>query len=288
MEFVHVDVFADGPYRGNQLAVFPEAGGLDPRQMQSIAGEMNLSESIFVTEATEDSYSVRIFTPREELALAGHPTLGAAWVLKRRGTLRGDEVVQRSAAGDTVVTFGGDTVWLRRQGSASADLRATDPGIDQKIARALRLEPADVGLESRELGRSVARLQAATADIGLLHLLVPVRDPETLARCTPVSDLLVELSPARGAYCFTATGAGAVRTRGFFPAFGIAEDPATGSAAACLGVYLESRLGEIDLEIGQGIEMGRPSRLFVKARADHVEVGGRCELVLKGELLTLP
>jgi trans-2,3-dihydro-3-hydroxyanthranilate isomerase len=289
MEFVHVDVFADAPYRGNQLAVFPEAVDLGSRQMQSIAAEMNLSECVFVTEISNDSYSVRIFTPTEELGFAGHPTLGAAWVLKERGDLKGDTVSQRSPAGETKVSFRGEVVSLLRGGTVGPDLRGTDPTIDQKISRALGLEASDIGLEPRELGRSVNRLEVAVTDVGIVHLMVPLKDADVLARSTPLSDLILGLSPeSAGLYCFSAVRAGAVRARAFLPPIGIAEDPATGAAAVGLGVYLQDRVGEIDLEIEQGFEMGRPSRLHLRARKEHVEVGGRCELVLKGELVTLP
>jgi trans-2,3-dihydro-3-hydroxyanthranilate isomerase len=91
-----------------------------------------------------------------------------------------------------------------------------------------------------------------------------------------------------GYYCFTATQAGRVQARGFFPGVGVSEDPATGSAAADLGVYLADRLGVIDFEIAQGVEMGRPSRMFVRAHPGRVEVGGSCHLVFRGELESLP
>jgi trans-2,3-dihydro-3-hydroxyanthranilate isomerase len=288
VDFLQVDVFADGPFRGNPLAVYPQASELDATQMQTIAAEMNLSETAFVTEYGADSYSVRIFTPREELPFAGHPTLGTAWVLRHLGLVTADRVVQRSAAGDTTVTFGDDAVWFQRTGRSSPDLRGTDERIEQKIARAVGLELGDIGLEPRELGRSVNSLHPAVADAGLKHLIVPVRDAPALARCRPVAHLLDDLSEAHGAYCFTALGAGAVRARGFFPSLGIEEDPATGSAAACLGIYLASRIGPIDLDIAQGIEMGRPSRMRIKSGEDTVHVGGSCELIFEGSLKTVP
>lgn len=288
MDFFQVDVFADGPYRGNPLAVFPDASVLNAEQMQTIAAEMNLSETSFVTACEPDAYSVRIFTPREELPFAGHPTLGTAWVLHRLGRLTAERVVQRSPAGETRVTLGGAAVWFRRSGEVSADLATTHLQIEQKIAAALGLDPSDVGLEPRELGRSLDRLSPALSDAGIKHLIVPLRDAAALARCRPVARLLEDLSEAHGAYCFTATGAGAVRARGFFPSLGIEEDPATGSAAACLGVYLASRVGPIDLEVQQGIEMGRGSRMQIKAGEDEVQIGGRCELIFEASLKTVP
>ncbi len=288
MDLVQVDVFAERPFRGNPLAVFPDASGLSVDQMQTIAAEMNLSETAFVTDVEPDSYSVRIFTPQEELAFAGHPTLGTAWALKRLGKIAADKVQQLTAAGHTEVTFRDESVWFRRSGSAGDDLRVRDEQVDQKVAKALGLAPGEIGLEPRELGRSLDRLRPAETDVGIRHLLIPLRDQAALARCRPVPHLVDDLGDTVGTYCFTATRAGAVRARGFFPSLGIAEDPATGSAAAGLGVYLASRLGPIDLVIDQGVEMGRPSRLLLRASADHVDVGGRCELVMEGSLVTLP
>ena len=288
MDFVQVDVFADGPFRGNPLAVFPEASSLDATQMQTIAAEMNLSETAFVTSCDKDGYAVRIFTPREELPFAGHPTLGTAWVLRRLGMLKAERVIQTSGAGETQVTLEPDVVWFRRNGQVSPDLRTTDPQIEGRIAAALGLALSDIGLEPRELGRSVNRLNPAVADAGIKHLIVPVKDLATLERCRPVAHLLDDLSDAYGAYCFTATAAGAAQARGFFPALGIEEDPATGSAAASLGVYLSSRIGPIDLDLRQGVEMGRPSRIQIKAGAGEVQIGGSCELIFEATLQTVP
>ena len=288
MDLLQLDVFADGPFRGNPLAVFPDASGLTRQQMQTIAAEMNLSESTFVSTTDSDSYSVRIFTPKEELPFAGHPTLGTAWALRHLGRLTADKIVQRSPAGETEVSFSDDLVWFARAGSASADLRIRTPEIDRRIASALGLDVTEVGLEPREFGRSVAKLNAAVSDAGIPHLMVPLRDASALKRCRPTAHLLEELWEGPGAYCFTATAAGAIQARGFFPALGIEEDPATGSAAACLGAYLASRVGAIDLEVHQGIEMGRPSRIYVKAGDVEVRIGGRCQLILEGSLVTLP
>ncbi|HEX2051118.1 MAG TPA: PhzF family phenazine biosynthesis protein [Actinomycetota bacterium] len=286
MEFVQVDVFTDTPYAGNALAVFPDAEALSARAMQAIAAEMNLSETSFVTRASGDSYDVRIFTPNGELPFAGHPTLGTAWALRRRGAISGDEVVQVSKAGETTVRLEGGQPWLSRAGTAHADLEDTDPGATRRIATALGLEADDVGLEARELGRP-GRLRPAAADAGVHQLMVPLRDVATLGRCRPRADLLAAFEGI-GVYCFTAVGAGRVRSRGFFPALGIAEDPGTGSAAAGLGLYLARRVGDIAFEIRQGVELGRPSRIDVRASGESVAIGGRVVEVLSGRLERLP
>ncbi|MDP9225216.1 MAG: PhzF family phenazine biosynthesis protein [Actinomycetota bacterium] len=286
MEFLQVDVFARGPYSGNPLAVFPEARQLSRSQMQQIAREMNLSESTFVTSVEQESYAVKIFTPYQELPFAGHPTLGTAWTLRHLGKLEGSSFVQTSTAGDTEVTAKGDDLWFERTGRAQPDLELEDPVADGSIAAALGLEPREVGLEARELGRS-GRLRSAVADAGVAQLMVPLRDEAALARCAPRSEALAAVHPV-GVYCFTAIGAGRLAARGFFPAVGVAEDPATGSAAAGLGLYLGDRVGGGSFEIEQGREMGRPSRILMRCRPGRVSVGGRCVPILTGRLGTVP
>jgi len=286
MRFFQLDVFADKAFRGNPLAVFPDATDLGTEQMQAIAREMNLSETTFVTSVHSDAYEVRIFTPTEELPFAGHPTLGTMWTLLHTGQLHASRVMQHSRAGTTWVTARGNEIWFERMGEASMDLAKTNVRANEQIAQALGLEPGDVGLEAYEMGHS-GRLEAAHSDAGIEALFVPLRDLDALGRVQVTPRLLAGLTPM-GAYCFTAVGAGRLRARGFFPGVGVPEDPATGAAAASLGVYLADRLGPTDVEIRQGVEMGRPSQIFVKAGIDRVEVGGRCELVFEGRLEVLP
>ncbi len=288
MDLYVVSVFNSGNALrgGNPLAVFPDAGELSGDQMQAIAATLNLSETTFVSGVTGDSYEVRIFTPREELPFAGHPTIGTSWVLSHLDRIEGDSFVQRSGAGETRVTRRGDRLWFLRHGEASSDIEERHPQVLLEIARAVGLEPEEIGLEAREMGRS-GRLGPAFSSAGLEQLMVPVRDAATLARCSPRADLLRRVT-STGAYCFTAVGAGRLRSRGFFAPLGIDEDPATGSAAAALGLYLAARVGAADLEVVQGAEMGRPSRILLKAGGGRVEVGGTCDLILQGRLERLP
>ncbi len=286
MEFVQVDVFADAPYGGNPLAVFPDASELSTAQMQAIASEMNLSETAFVRSVQDDSYDIRIFTPTQELPWAGHPTIGTAWLLRDLGRLPELPALQRSPAGVTKVDDEGGLVWFERPGETEPDVEERSPEAAGDIARALRLERHCIGEEARELGRP-GSLRPAFSDAGLRQLMVPLRDPQCLERCTPRDDVLRDLASI-GVYCFAAIGAGRVKARGFFPGVGIAEDPATGSAAAGLGVYLAERVGAIDFEVLQGLEVRRPSRIVVRARPGAVRVGGRCELILTGRLERLP
>jgi trans-2,3-dihydro-3-hydroxyanthranilate isomerase len=288
MEFLQVDVFAEHAFSGNALAVFPNPGDLSRAQMQTIAREMNLSETTFVTDVSNDSYSVRIFTPGDELPFAGHPTLGTAWVLLHLGRLSANEIEQRSGVGVTLVRRDrdADELWFERTGTAGSDLEDRDPEIVRRIARAVGLQTGEIGLEARELGRS-GRLRPAHANAGVEALMVPVGDLDSLGRCRPNIEVMQEVAPG-GAYCFTAAQAGRVRARGFFPSVGIAEDPATGSAAAALGLYLADRMGDVRLEVRQGVEMGRPSLIRLRASRGNVEIGGKCALVLKGALEDAP
>lgn len=284
MDLYVVSVFVqDGPLNGgNPLAVFPEAGDLDTSRMQAIARTLNFSETTFVTGADPDGYEVRIFTPREELPFAGHPTIGTAWTLRHLGVVKADDITQRSRVGPTPVRAEGELLWFERPGTVDADLEATEARADEVVAHALEIDSSNVGLEARELGRS-GRLRPAPADAGTRQLMVPLRSVDALESCAPRADLLEALS-RQGVYCFTAEGAGRVRARAFFPGVGIEEDPATGSAAAALGLYLADRMGPIRFEITQGVELGRPSRISVDGRAGSVRVGGRCGLILSGRL----
>ena len=254
--------------------------------MQSIASEMNLSETTFVTAVGTDSYDVCIFTPHMELPFAGHPTIGTAWALMHTGRLGAQTVVQHSAAGTTKVSKESELLWLERTGKAEEDLELIMEQAPKRIALGLDLDSRQVGLEARELGRS-GFLRPAFSNAGTRQLMVPLRDVKALEACTPDPTAIEELSPG-GLYCFTAVQAGRLRARGFFPGLGVLEDPATGSAAAALGLYLEGRLGSIELEIVQGVEMKRKSRILVDADARRVRVGGRCEHVISGRLERLP
>lgn len=170
--FVIVDVFAREPLAGNALAVFPDPGSVGPERMQRVAREMNLSETTFVARVNENGYDVRIFTPAEELPFAGHPTLGTAWTLRHLGILSRDAVTQRSAAGETPVTFDGKRVWLERRGEVGPDL----DDVERTLA-ALDLDSACVGFDAALLGGASCELRPAIADAGVRQLMLPLDSP---------------------------------------------------------------------------------------------------------------
>jgi trans-2,3-dihydro-3-hydroxyanthranilate isomerase len=276
LRYLLVDVFTDRPLAGNALAVFPEAGGVPAATMQAIAREMNLSESSFVTQVGGTAYDVRLFTPGAELPFAGHPTLGTAWTLRRLKLLEADRAVQRSPAGDTPVSIALDTVWFERTGNVSNDIEDVS-----FIAHALGVSEAGIGFNAALIGMERTTLAPAIASAGVEQLVVPIADAETLAAIRP-RDLGGLTSD--GVYCFAPIAPTRIKARFFAPGVGVAEDPATGSAAAALGLYLSARGGDLAFDISQGVEVGRPSTITVVTARGRVRVGGSVVAVGEGEL----
>lgn len=272
-----VDVFADRLLTGNQLAVFPDGDQIPESLMQPIAREMNFSETTFVTGVHGDRYRVRIFTPGAELPFAGHPTLGTAWTLRKAGRLRSHRVIQESTAGETPVSFALDMAWLERTGTVGEDLEDAS-----FVAHALGLAESDVGFSGALLGLGRRMLAPAVVDSGMPQLMVPIADPTTLAGLRPrpeIADLAGD-----GVYCFAPIAPTKIKARFFAPSVGVQEDPATGSAAAGLGLYLAEHGGDLAFDIAQGEEVGRPSTIAVDTSRGRVRVGGRVVLVGEGHL----
>ena len=271
MAYVLLDVFAERALEGNQLAVFAGAAGTPV--MQALACELRLSESVFVSAPRgEGDARVRIFTPAAELPFAGHPVLGAGALLA--SALGRSPVVLETGAGAVAVELQADGV--------SAAMAQPIPDWEP-VPEPERLLAA-LGLES-------AGLPVERYTNGATHILVDAGSPEIVAALEPDLRALQAFAGAAGVSCF-AGGAGAFRTRVFAPGLGIAEDPATGSAAGPLAVHLvrhgRAAHGE-RLEIRQGAELGRPSLLLARAdgegaRFTRVEVGGGVVRVGRGEL----
>lgn len=294
------DVFTDRPLAGNALAVLPDAGGLTDDAMQRVAREFDLSETVFVLPGPEGRPRLRIFTPARELPMAGHPTIGAAFALDRRGRLHGDRATVELGIGPVALDLerAGDgrllRVWMdqaRPRRLATLDDR---PG----VARALGLDVADLAPR--------APLEVWSA--GVPYLVVALRDLDALGRARLT---LERLGPSidpdhRAVLAFVAgEGGGSPRCRVFGEAVGVVEDPGTGSAHGPLGAYLV-RHGLVEappaggttvLQSRQGVEMGRPSTLHLRLRAlpagvareegradVAVEVGGAAVPVLEGRL----
>lgn len=286
LKYLWLDVFAARPFAGNALCVVPDGTGLTDAQMQAIARETNLSETTFVLPPTQPgaTYRNRIFTPGGELAFAGHPTLGTAAALVLSGRINDTALVQESKYGLTPLELIYDGDRLDRVIMvAPRPERAAQPN-PATVARTLGLTAADVTAHG---------LQPEVVSAGVKHLVIPVTSPEALARIQVDTAALTALSRefgVIGAYPFALLPAGSeayARARLFAPAYGISEDPATGSAAAPLGAYLSWHgllpADSDDFWYEQGIEMGRPSRLWVEVKGDQVRVGGEVCLVGQGE-----
>lgn len=273
-----VDVFTPRPLGGNQLCVVPDPGELGDAEMQAIAKEIGFSETTFVTEAAGDRYAMRIFTPGQELPFAGHPTLGTAFVLVSEGRVS-TPATQVIAAGEIPV---------------EVDVEANTARMTQLPAEFGPIFP-DRDLIASAIGLTVAELDprrpVRTVSTGLPTTIVPVRDLDTLRRATRNEQLVGEAVRASGGqdlYLFAPTAEG-VTARMFDSEFGIGEDPATGSAAGPLGVYL-AEYGDLDttrrLSIRQGEQVGRPSELHVEARREdgawRARVGGGVHIVGRG------
>ncbi len=284
LAFDVVDVFADAAFAGNQLAVVHGAEGLSDEQLLSLTREFGFSETSFPSSCREDRYRVRIFTPGGEIPFAGHPTLGAAWVLRDQGLVGRDLLTQECGAGEIGVRFDGDLVELS---AATRDLVGPLP--DDVVATLL----ADLDLTPDD---RTGEAWVAGAGLSFVHL--PVR-PEAVGRAkpgrTPVHQTVTGLDlldPLEGVNLYALEGA-AVRSRVFVPGLSVPEDPATGSAAAGLGMALVAT-GVLPeggrYEITQGVEMGRPSRLHGRVEAGggvatRCHVAGRVFQVARGTIV---
>jgi trans-2,3-dihydro-3-hydroxyanthranilate isomerase len=295
--FHTLDVFTNRRFCGNPLAVVLDADGLSTTQMQTIAREFNLSETIFVMAPTDpvNTARVRIFFPNGEIPFAGHPTVGCAILLATRPQRRaGEEVTIRleEEAGLVPVTVT----------NLDAVPRAmfTAPVIPVEIANeatnAHDVAPA-VGLAAEDLGFGDHRPRLHKAGPGCLH--IPVRSREALARARPIephwSALFARLSTDQG-YLYTPGGdhpGTAYRARMFAPTAMTPEDPATGSATAMLAAQLLTsehlQDGTHRWSLEQGYEMGRPSDLHLEAdvvagQLTAVRVAGQAVHVMSGTL----
>lgn len=273
--YVVCDVFTHVPLAGNQLAVFTDARDLTSEDMQAVARELNLAETVFVLppSASDADVRIRIFTPALELPFAGHPTLGSAFVLG--GPLQ--KIVIRLETGAGVIP-----VELEREGPKIVFGRMEQPipvwspvPNPAEILAAVGASSSGLPVERYELGPGHVYLELGSADE------VAALQPDLAALARATND---------GTNCFARDGA-RWKTRMFLPNHGIAEDAATGSAAGPLAVHL-ARYGRIafgeQIEISQGVEINRPSTLYAQAdgsaeRIDRVTVGGSAVIVARGE-----
>jgi trans-2,3-dihydro-3-hydroxyanthranilate isomerase len=300
-QFYQADVFTDVPFGGNPVAVIPDAAGLTDLELQQIAREMNLSETVFVFPPSDPAavVKIRIFTPTQEIPFAGHPVIGTFFVL---GTLK------RLALREPVT---------RVLQECNLGLFPVDIHVKEgRITRVVMSQPQPQFLEivesrddlfslARALG--IARQQITETNwpvqvvsTGLPVMIVPVRTLTAVRSIVPDVSAIAELCHQYGANgimtfsTMTVEDQATVHTRMFAPLIGILEDPATGSASGALGAYLlqhgvvdVSPMTEIIAE--QGYEIERPSRILIQVESEDdviqtVKIGGQAVMVLEGTL----
>jgi len=294
MNFYIVDVFAESKYAGNQLAVFCGAGvgELSEAQMLLIAREINYSETTFIRSPNprNNGYDVRIFTPKQELPFAGHPTLGTAFVLQQEIINQPvEQVILNLAVGQIPVTFNyqnqvADVLWMRQNPPTFGQVLPTET-----IANILNLEPDEID----------PKFPIQEVSTGVPFIIVPLTTLASLKKAQVNLDKYFELvntTEAKDILIFcpeTYSEINDLSVRVFAHSLGIPEDPATGSANGCLAGYLVEYdyCGEsnIDVRVEQGYEIGRPSLLLLKAQRNEGEievlVGGKVVMVAKGEFV---
>ncbi|MFN7176407.1 MAG: PhzF family phenazine biosynthesis protein [Thermaurantiacus sp.] len=286
--FVTLDVFTRDRFAGNPLAVFPDARAVGEADLQRIARELNLSETVFLLppESRENTARVRIFTPAEELPFAGHPNVGAALLVADEGLAwnlaPGNQLRFEEGAGLVTIDI------LRRAGEhPTARVRAPAPlatGPERTAAEVAGL----VGLDPASM-----RGGGIYASVGA-GFLIAETGPAALASARPDSQAFVVEAERLSAdgyaalpalFLFARTGDDQFTARMFAPLSGIVEDPATGSAAAALGALLFAREGLTRLAVRQGAAMGRPSEILVDAGSGGVWIAGAAVPVFEGRLL---
>jgi trans-2,3-dihydro-3-hydroxyanthranilate isomerase len=272
----YLDVFTDRPLAGNQLAVVHDADGVDDSVMLAFARETKFSETTFVqTSAHVDAdYRNRIWDPHEELPFAGHPSLGTAVAV----------ALARAA----------DAVTLRQETRVGVQPIEVERRGERAWRASMLQEPAEFGPEldaaavtaaiGLAAGDAAPELPPQIVSTGVPQLVLPVTDADALARARPDFAAIAVLLEPHGAVTLYAALPDGSRARSFTGSPEMGEDPATGSAAGPLCAYLAERTGRVAIEIMQGVEMGRPSRLEARMHGDRVSVGGDAVVVAEATL----
>jgi trans-2,3-dihydro-3-hydroxyanthranilate isomerase len=279
-----LDVFTEGAFGGNPLAVVDDADGIDNETMLAVAKEMNLSETTFVQPPGDEGadYRNRIFTIEREIPFAGHPTIGTAVAVARWRGVEEVEFVQQTEAGLQEVSVARDdgfwgTSMLQNEAEFGSELDAAE-----LLAAA--------GLES---SAAHPELVPQVVSTGLPTAVVPLADRSALERVTPdftaIDAALADARPRAGEtpnfyVVWIDAEAGVAGARMFSTGAPGGEDPATGSAAGPLGAYLFERTGRESISIRQGVEMGRPSRLEVRIEEGRPRVSGGVVPLIDGEI----
>jgi trans-2,3-dihydro-3-hydroxyanthranilate isomerase len=292
--YITVDVFTDRAFGGNPLAVVLDAGGLSTAQMQAIATEFNYSETTFVLPPADlaNDAQVRIFTVRSEIPFAGHPNVGTAFVLATQAATPPVRLKFEEKAGLVPVEI------LREPGRViGAELTAPQP---LKRLRQMSAEQAAACISLSAADVKTDRHPPQIVSVGLPFLMVELATREALRRAKPDAGAFARTFPCDGSdaiYFYTRDvpadeNSCDLQARMFHPgSSGLSEDPATGSATAAAAALLAdldgAGDGELNLRIGQGVDMGRPSLLLTRVRKQNgavasVHVGGRCVPMMEG------
>jgi trans-2,3-dihydro-3-hydroxyanthranilate isomerase len=301
LKFYQADVFTEDPFGGNPVAVFPDAHGLADHQLQQIAREMNLSETVFVLPPTDQAAVVRlrIFTPTQEIPFAGHPVLGTFYVLAQLGLVAATDGITRVMQECNIGLF---PVELYAQDGQLTRVVMTQPKPEF-------LGPVDAMEDVYKIAGALGLQKYAITDMkwpievvstGLPVLIVPVRSLTAVRSIQPNASAIMDICNrfgANGIMVFTTVTvepSATVHARMFAPSIGILEDPATGSASGALGAYLVQKgvvdvAPTTDIVVEQGYEIERPSQIFVRVESDDdiikaVKVGGQCVMVVEGTL----
>ncbi|HEK9099493.1 TPA: PhzF family phenazine biosynthesis protein [Bacillus pseudomycoides] len=287
MDFYIVDVFSQGKYTGNQLAVFVDAHQISSKEMQLIAKEINYAETTFILskEQKNEGYDVRIFTPNEEIPFAGHPALGTAFVL-RKEILQNDtleNILLRFQGGSIQVTFHDEknVVWMHQN----------EPRFGGELDRDMIAEVLNIEISQIDL-----RYPIQEVSTGLPVILVPLKSLAAVKEVqinTEKYFKLIEKREAKGIMVFTSETYEEINdlnVRDFAEYYGIPEDAATGSSNGCLAAYVIKHRyfdkKKINLRVEQGYEVKRTSLLHI--RAEEIEdvidvfVGGEVTSIAKG------
>jgi len=296
-EFTTVDVFTNQRFGGNPLAVFPNARGLSDQQMQKIAREINYTETTFVLPPRDrrNTAEVRIFTPQSELPFAGHPNVGTAWLLAENpewvpGLVSGDKLIFEGRAGIVEATV------TREKTGELLNCAILAP---QKFHQ-LHNIPRPVAASCVSLPEEKVVADAVVASVGLPFALTQVVNLEAIKSAKPNIAAFEYCNEHHGypdeplcMMVYYQSDSGVIHARMFSPLAGIYEDPATGSASAALAGLLASgdkrTDASIKYEVSQGVEMGRPSEIYLQAQkvageVASVAIAGQCVPVITGTL----
>ena len=288
LSFYIVDVFAEKKFAGNQLAVFRQAGDLSSDEMQKIAREINYSETTFILADKQNNggFDVRIFTPKEEVPFAGHPTLGTAHIIHDI-ILQGKsaDLVLNLKAGQIPVTFSENGYcWMKQIQPVFGQLHGP-----QVLANILNLDVSEID----------GRFPIQEVSTGLPFFIVPLKSIAALKKAKIDKDKyfgLIKDTTAKGILVFcpeTHEPQNDISVRVFVDYYGVPEDPATGSGNGCLAGYLVKHRyfgnDSINIRSEQGYEIGRPSLLLLKADQSgediNIFVGGKSITVAQGEFI---